>query len=78
MHLFLDGVCVCTYTLNGVGTGGPAQHRNSTVLLVRVRLQSHLVSGHAEGGDHLADAAGKRVSAGHMVTSPLTLSMQHS
>ena len=53
---------MCTYSLDGVGAGGPAQHWDSLVLLVGVHLQSHLVGRHAEGGDHLADAAGERVS----------------
>ena len=58
-------VCVCvTYTLDGVGAGGPNQHGDSVVLLVGVHLQSHLIGGHAEGGDHLTDAAGERVPEG--------------
>lgn len=56
--------CVHTYTLDGVGTGGPDQHRDSVVLFVGVHLQPHLVGRHAEGGDHLADAAGERVPEG--------------
>lgn len=52
---------VCTYSLDGVGTAGPAQHRDSVVLLIGVQLQSHLIGGHAKGGDHLTDAAGERL-----------------
>lgn len=48
---------VYTYALDGVGAGGPAQHRDSGVLLVGVHLQSHLIGGQAEGGNHLPDAA---------------------
>lgn len=52
--------CVFTDALDGVCAGGPAQHRDPGVLLVGVCLQSDLVDRHAEGGDHLADAAGER------------------
>lgn len=52
---------MCTYALDGVGAGGPAQYWDSLVLLVGVHLQSHLVGSHAEGGDHLADTAGKQL-----------------
>lgn len=48
---------VYTYALDGVGAGGPAQHRDSGVLLVGVHLQSHLIGGQAESGNHLTDAA---------------------
>lgn len=62
-------MCVCTYTLDGVGTGGPDQHRDSLVLLVGVDIQSHFVSGQAEGCDHLIDAAGEQVPEGDRDTS---------
>lgn len=58
-----------TYTLDGVGTGGPDQHRDPLVLLVGVDIQSHFVSGQVEGGDHLSDAAGEQVPEGHTVSS---------
>lgn len=57
-------MCI-TYTLDSVGTGGPAQHLDSVVLLIGVQLQSHLVCRHAEGSDHRTDAAGERVPEGH-------------
>lgn len=60
--------CVCTrahtYALDGIGAGGPDEHRDSGVLLVGVELEANLVGGHAEGGDHLTDAAGERVPEG--------------
>lgn len=56
--------CVNTYALNSVSTGGPDQHWDSRVLLIRVHLQAHLVGGHAESSDHLTDAAGERVPEG--------------
>lgn len=57
-------VCVYTYALNSVSTGGPDQHWDSWVLLIGVHLQPHLVGGHAESSDHLTDAAGERVPEG--------------
>lgn len=53
-----------TYALDGVGTGGPDEHRDSGVLLVGVELEADLVRGHAEGGDHLTDTVGERVPEG--------------
>lgn len=56
--------CAHTYALDGVGAGGPDEHRDSGVLLIGVELEADLVGGHAEGGDHLTDAAGERVPEG--------------
>lgn len=58
-------MCVCTYTLDGVGTGGPDEHWDPLVLLIGVDIQSHFVSGQAEGCDHLSDAAGEQVPEGN-------------
>lgn len=52
-------VCVCTYTLDCVGTGGPAHHWDSWVGVVGVQLKCDLVCGQTEGGDHLTEAAGE-------------------
>lgn len=57
--VFFHVRCVHTYTLDGVGAGGPAQHRDSGVLLVGIHLQTYLVGWHTEGVDHLTDATWK-------------------
>lgn len=57
-------VCGYTYTLDGVGTGGPDQHWDSLVLFIGVDIQSYFVSGQAEGCDHLIDAAWEQVPEG--------------
>lgn len=64
---------MCTYTLDGVGTGGPDEHWDPLVLLIGVDIQSHFVSGQAEGRDHLGDAAGEQVPEGNRESSRCVL-----